>query len=285
MVKCCKIHLSTGTAAKRPHTTTSRIHTPGQANGALSYFQLGDEGSSSEGTKLNLTFITAENEGLQAFMDQFKSECSHIKGVPFVLRISTFMHGHGHLELAKKLNERIQLMKCSKESGCSLRKKWLLGQQKWYVLPKGTKGRNGMKVINMITEEGNHKRPFEEGRYGQMSELTFLNEGLQPFMDRFKSECSHIKGVPFVLRISTFMHGHGHLELAKKLNERIPNTVDEMFKRVRVFIKEKVVAGSAEMGRNGMKVINMITEEGNHKRPFKEGRSGLMSELTFLVIP
>ncbi|GJZ85625.1 reverse transcriptase domain-containing protein, partial [Tanacetum coccineum] len=58
------------------------------------------------------------------------------------------------------------------------------------------------------------------------------NEGLQAFMDRFKSETSHIKGVPPVLRISAFMHGHGHPELAKKLNDKIPKTVDEMFERV-----------------------------------------------------
>ncbi|GJY13468.1 hypothetical protein Tco_0382777 [Tanacetum coccineum] len=58
-----------------------------------------------------------------------------------------------------------------------------------------------------------------------------LNEGLQAFMDRFKSESLHIKGVPPVLCISAFMHGHGHLELAKKLNDKIPNTVVEMFER------------------------------------------------------
>nr|GEW25584.1 reverse transcriptase domain-containing protein [Tanacetum cinerariifolium] len=46
-----------------------------------------------------------------------------------------------------------------------------------------------------------------------------------------------------------FMHGHGHPELAKKLNEKIPKRVDEMFKRVRVFIRGEVVAGSAEMVR------------------------------------
>ncbi|GJY47498.1 hypothetical protein Tco_0436561 [Tanacetum coccineum] len=38
----------------------SRIHTPGRANDALSYFQLGDKGPSSRGTKLNSTFIIAE---------------------------------------------------------------------------------------------------------------------------------------------------------------------------------------------------------------------------------
>ncbi|GJS12155.1 hypothetical protein Tco_0368951 [Tanacetum coccineum] len=45
------------------------------------------------------------------------------------------------------------------------------------------------------------------------------------------------------------MHGHGHPELAKKLNDIIPKTVDEMFKRVRAFIRGEVAAGSAEMVR------------------------------------
>nr|GEU43356.1 reverse transcriptase domain-containing protein [Tanacetum cinerariifolium] len=75
------------------------------------------------------------------------------------------------------------------------------------------------------------------------------NEGLQAFMDRFKSKSSHIKGVPLVLRMSSFMHGHGHPELAKKFNEKIPKKVDEMFERVRAFIREEVVARSAEMVR------------------------------------
>ncbi|GJS98583.1 hypothetical protein Tco_0917446 [Tanacetum coccineum] len=62
------------------------------------------------------------------------------------------------------------------------------------------------------------------------------NKGIQEFIDRFKAESAHIKGVPLVLRISTFMHGHGHPKLAKKLNENIPKIVDEMWKRVRAFI-------------------------------------------------
>nr|GEV99027.1 reverse transcriptase domain-containing protein [Tanacetum cinerariifolium] len=153
------------------------------------------------------------------------------------------------------------------------------------------------------------------------------NEGLQAFMDRFKSESAHIKGVPSVLRISAYMHGHGHPELAKKLNDKIPKTVDEMLERVGAFIRGEVVAESAEMvcpsqgdkwyilkmkieeavasgklahlvkdirwnnqqsriqGRNGVKIINMIKEGGNRKRPFKEGRSGLTDELTFPARP
>nr|GEV02817.1 reverse transcriptase domain-containing protein [Tanacetum cinerariifolium] len=63
------------------------------------------------------------------------------------------------------------------------------------------------------------------------------NEGLQAFMERFKAESAHIKGVPPVLRISTFMQWHDHPEIAKKLNDKIPKTVDEMWERVRAFIR------------------------------------------------
>nr|GEX28771.1 reverse transcriptase domain-containing protein [Tanacetum cinerariifolium] len=116
-------------------------------------------------------------------------------------------------------------------------------------------------------------------------------------------------------------------EEAKKLNDKIPKTIDKMFKRVRAFIREEVATGSAEMAcpyqgdkgyilkkaieealasgklshlvkdihqnnqqsrnqrRNGIKIINMIMEGGNRKRPFEEGRSGLTDELTFPAIP
>ncbi|GKB65171.1 hypothetical protein Tco_0921357 [Tanacetum coccineum] len=69
------------------------------------------------------------------------------------------------------------------------------------------------------------------------------NEGLQAFMDRFKSESSHIKGAPPVLRISAFMHGHGHPELAKKLNDKIPKMVDEM-------VYSSCMDGGPEKARN-----------------------------------
>ncbi|GJX43165.1 hypothetical protein Tco_0259841 [Tanacetum coccineum] len=77
-----------------------------------------------------------------------------------------------------------------------------------------------------------------------------MNEGLQTFMDRFKLESSHIKGVPPMLRISSFMHGHGHPELAKKLNDKMPKTIDEMFKRVRAFIKGEAATGSTKITRD-----------------------------------
>ncbi|GJR40846.1 hypothetical protein Tco_1216530 [Tanacetum coccineum] len=151
---------------------------------------------------------------------------------------------------------------------------------------------------------------------------------------------------------ASFMHGHGHPELAKKLNDKIPKTVDELFERVRAFIRGEVAAGSAELvrpsqgdkgyirsaetggpekarnrsgpkeaqrnmrlkkqieevvasgklahlvkdirqnnqrsrnqGRNDVKVINMIREGGNRKRPFEEETLDLTDELTFPAIP
>ncbi|GKE10979.1 hypothetical protein Tco_1414530 [Tanacetum coccineum] len=97
------------------------------------------------------------------------------------------------------------------------------------------------------------KKVKEAGRskHNQGKDLTEIhvikrrqNEGLQAFIDWFKFESSHIKGVPPFLRISTFMHGHGHPELSKKLNDKIPKAVDEMFERVRDFIRGEAVAGS-----------------------------------------
>ncbi|GKD30629.1 hypothetical protein Tco_1350783 [Tanacetum coccineum] len=76
------------------------------------------------------------------------------------------------------------------------------------------------------------------------------NEGLQAFMDRFKAKSAHIKGVPLVLRISAFMHGHGHPELSKKLNDKILKTVDEMWERVRAFIKGEAAADTTEAIRS-----------------------------------
>nr|GFA16389.1 hypothetical protein [Tanacetum cinerariifolium] len=41
--------------------------------------------------------------------------------------------------------------------------------------------------------------------------------------------------------------GHGHPELAKKLNDKIPKTVDKMFEKVRAFIRGEVPVRSAKM--------------------------------------
>nr|GEZ92667.1 reverse transcriptase domain-containing protein [Tanacetum cinerariifolium] len=71
-----------------------------------------------------------QNKGLQAFMDRFKSESSHIKGIPSVLRISTFMQG----------------------SKPSLGEKLPLDQQKLFVLIKETKDTFGWHGLEDLKE-------------------------------------------------------------------------------------------------------------------------------------
>nr|GEW12177.1 hypothetical protein [Tanacetum cinerariifolium] len=100
----------------------------------------------------------------------------------------------------------------------------------------------------------------------------------------------------------------------------MPNTVDEMFERVGAFIRGEATVGSEKMARppqwdkgntrsawsvgqdktinrngprerngshrrNGIKFINKINGERNHKKPYEGERFGLTEELTFLTIP
>ncbi|GKE36365.1 hypothetical protein Tco_1459770 [Tanacetum coccineum] len=61
----------------------------------------------------------------------------------------------------------------------------------------GNQGRNGVKIINMIREGGNRKRPFEEGRSGLTDELTFpvKTQKMQSSDGRFLGETYHPLGV------------------------------------------------------------------------------------------
>nr|GEU92831.1 reverse transcriptase domain-containing protein [Tanacetum cinerariifolium] len=69
-----------------------------------------------------------------------------------------------------------------------------------------------------------------------------------------------------VAKEETFMHGNGHPKLTKKLNDKIPKIVDEMFKRVKAFIRGEVVAGSAEM------VCPSHEDKGGNVPPFRNNR-------------
>ncbi|GJX14952.1 hypothetical protein Tco_0206710 [Tanacetum coccineum] len=75
------------------------------------------------------------------------------------------------------------------------------------------------------------------------------NEGLQAFMDRFKVESAHIKGVPSV---------HGQPELAKKLNDKIPKNMASG--RLTYQVKDIRQSGKKNKGsaKGKGKVISMV---------------------------
>nr|GEV69024.1 hypothetical protein [Tanacetum cinerariifolium] len=206
-----------------------------------------------------------QNEGLQSFMDRFKSESSHIKEVPPVLRITAFMHGHGHPELAKKLNDKIPktVDEMSKESGHSLGEKWSMGQQKWFVLPKGTND-----TFTPLTKTPKEILAMKSVSFPKPPPLirTPEKQNLNKFCD-YHGDRGH--------------NTNDCYQLKKQIEEVVASgKLAHLVKDIRQNNQR-----NGNQGRNDMKVINMIREEGNRKRPFEEGRSSLMSELTFLAIP
>nr|GEY37997.1 hypothetical protein [Tanacetum cinerariifolium] len=74
----------------------------------------------------------------------------------------------------------------------------------------------------------------------------FLEEFSQ--QKRYAKDPTEIHGIKRRMN-EAFMHGHGHPELAQKLNDKIPKTVEAMFERVRAFIRGEAAVGSAEVAR------------------------------------
>ncbi|GJV62666.1 reverse transcriptase domain-containing protein [Tanacetum coccineum] len=71
-------------------------------------------------------------------------------------------------------------------------------------------------------------------------------ESTEDFVRRFKTESRDVKGAPEVMRISRFMHGITNPELIKRLHDKIPKSVDEMWKITTAFLRGEVAAGNQE---------------------------------------
>nr|GFB98071.1 reverse transcriptase domain-containing protein [Tanacetum cinerariifolium] len=67
-------------------------------------------------------------------------------------------------------------------------------------------------------------------------------------MEHFKIETGRIKGAPECMRISEFMHGINNPELTKRLNEHVPNTMEEMMIATIAFIRGEAAAASKKKG-------------------------------------
>ncbi|GKG14538.1 hypothetical protein Tco_0354138, partial [Tanacetum coccineum] len=61
-------------------------------------------------------------------------------------------------------------------------------------------------------------------------------------MERYKAEVLDIEGAPECMRISGFMHGITHPGLIKRLYERIPRSVDKMYRMTTSFLQGEVAA-------------------------------------------
>ncbi|GJT77953.1 reverse transcriptase domain-containing protein [Tanacetum coccineum] len=87
------------------------------------------------------------------------------------------------------------------------------------------------------------KNPVELARVKQRQ-----GESTSAYVERYKDECIHVKACPEILKISGFMNGINNPELIKRLNDRVPQTFDELMKRTRSFIQGEAAAADSRKG-------------------------------------
>ncbi|GKA43143.1 reverse transcriptase domain-containing protein [Tanacetum coccineum] len=71
-------------------------------------------------------------------------------------------------------------------------------------------------------------------------------ESTEDFVRRFKIEIRDVKGAPEVMRILGFMHGITNPEQIKCLHDKIPKSIDVIWKITTAFLRGEVVAGNQE---------------------------------------
>ncbi|GJQ99238.1 hypothetical protein Tco_0522223 [Tanacetum coccineum] len=211
-----------------------------------------------------------------------KSESLTSKGSPdrFSWHIYAFMHGHGHPELVKKLNDKIP--KTVDE---------MFERVRAFI--------RGEVAARPERRAKNRGGPREERR----------NMGVYtpyPRKDTFTPLTKTPKEILAMESIS-FPEPPPLIETPKNQNlnkfcdyhrDRGHNTNDcnQLKKQIEEVVASRKLAHlvkdicrnnqrNGNPRRNGVKVINMIRQEGNRKRSFKERRSGMMNKLTFPQIP
>ncbi|GJZ01407.1 hypothetical protein Tco_0519368 [Tanacetum coccineum] len=86
-------------------------------------------------------------------------------------------------------------------------------------------------------------------------------------MERYKAESLDVEGAPKCMKISGFIHGITYPGLIKRLYEKIPRSVDEMFRATMSFLQGEVAASS-----HGRKKAPPLWKqpEGGNKQNFKK---------------
>ncbi|GJS39613.1 reverse transcriptase domain-containing protein [Tanacetum coccineum] len=69
-------------------------------------------------------------------------------------------------------------------------------------------------------------------------------EMIEEFIERFKVKTGRMKGALECMKISGFMHGVNNPKLTKRLNERVPKTLEERMTTTTAFIRGETAAAS-----------------------------------------
>ncbi|GJY87358.1 reverse transcriptase domain-containing protein [Tanacetum coccineum] len=97
--------------------------------------------------------------------------------------------------------------------------------------------------LNFTQRKKCAKNPVELARVKQRQ-----GESTSAYVERYKDECIHVKACPEILKISGFMNGINNPKLIKRLNDRVPQTFDELMKRTRSFIQGEAAAADSRKG-------------------------------------
>ncbi|GJT51533.1 hypothetical protein Tco_0977690 [Tanacetum coccineum] len=91
---------------------------------------------------------------------------------------------------------------------------------------------------------------------------------------RFKTESRHVKGAPKCIRISGSKHGMTNPELIKRLHDNIPNSVDEMMRVTKSFLREEVTASNQARKKTLRRARQKgLAENSKEGRSFPKGQS------------
>ncbi|GKD35505.1 reverse transcriptase domain-containing protein [Tanacetum coccineum] len=84
---------------------------------------------------------------------------------------------------------------------------------------------------NYLQQTKNIKNPVEIHHIKQRD-----GESTEDFMERYKAEVLDVEGASECMKISGFMHRITHPELIKRLYEKIPSSMDEMYRVTTSFL-------------------------------------------------
>ena len=114
------------------------------------------------------------------------------------------------------------------------------------------------------------------------------NESTSAFMERYKDECIRIKACPELLKISGFMNGISNQDLIKKLNDKVPQTFDELMKRTRSFVQGEEATADSKRGYSNYKPHDQQRrqshDQGNNRNNGYRGQRGGRDRYTPLTM-
>ncbi|GJY02525.1 reverse transcriptase domain-containing protein [Tanacetum coccineum] len=86
-------------------------------------------------------------------------------------------------------------------------------------------------------------------------------ESTEDFMERYKAEILDVEGAPECMKISGFMHDITHPEPIKRLYEKIPRSMDEMYRVTTSFLQGEVAAFTEEADRRDDRKLSQFIKE------------------------